>query len=284
VRDAKSLLNEHFTGVYAGYIDLDASQCTRLKSTITKDPSHFERIKLSTGADVMVDESESVIKVTGKKSNVKKAKLSLLGVLEFMFPKQFQTVKVHKTLFKSMGEAEKLAEIAATTGASLYLDRDLISVVIRSESPDESSKALDLISARLVESEKLNYVFRLPASDAWLLPIIIGKGGSSVKKIETETGCTVDIFKDELTVVVRAESEEAVAIGKDVLEAMVDQARKECVFIDMPESAMPAFIGKGGANIKQLSSEYDVEIEKSKKNASKIQISGKEEAGRRLNL
>ncbi|KAL7520238.1 hypothetical protein ACHAWX_004971 [Stephanocyclus meneghinianus] len=277
VRDAKALFVEHFTGSYSGLIDLGASQCSRLKSTIAKDSSHFERIKLSTGTDVSLDESESCIKVTGKKASVKKAKLSLIGFLDFLLPKQFQTVKVHKTLFKSMGDPEKLAEIAAATGAFIYLDRDLVSIIIRSESPDDdSAKALELVNARLAESEKLNYVFRLVTSDAWLLPIIIGKGGQSVKKIEAETGCTIDIFKDELTVVVRADSEEAVDLGKDVLEAIVSQARKECVFIDMPDSAIPAFVGKGGVHIKQFGADYDVEIERVRKQSSTIKITGKE--------
>jgi predicted PilT family ATPase len=130
----------------------------------------------------------------------------------------------------------------------------------------------------LVESEKLNYVFRLATTDAWLLPIIIGKAGKNVKKIETDSGCIIDIFKDELTVVVRAESEEAVDLGKNAVETIVDQARKENVFIELPESAIPAFVGKGGAHIKQLSLEHDVEIEKTKKHQNLIRIIGKEEA------
>jgi hypothetical protein len=96
VRDAKALLREHFTGSYSGYIDVDGPQYERLKSTLSKDSSHFERVQLSTGANVSLEESGSFIKVTGKKANVKKAKLSLIGFLDFIFPKQIQTVKVHK--------------------------------------------------------------------------------------------------------------------------------------------------------------------------------------------
>eukprot|EP00804_Cyclotella_cryptica_P030036 CCRYP_016943-RA/>CCRYP_016943-RA protein AED:0.40 eAED:0.42 QI:0/0/0/1/1/1/2/0/283 len=138
---------------------------------------------------------------------------------------------VHKALFKSMDDPKKLAEIAAATGALIYLDSNLVSVVVRSDSPeDESTKALELVNARLAESEKVNYVFRLAKSDAWLLPIIIDKGRQSIKKIEAETGCIIDIFKDELSVVVCTESEDAVGLGKDVLEVIISQAIKECVF------------------------------------------------------
>lgn len=279
VRDAKALLREHFSGSYSGYIDLNVPQYDRLKSTLSKDASHFERVKLSTGAVVVLDETESAIKITGKKANVKKAKLSLMGFLDFVFPKQIQTVKVHKTLFKSMCDPEKLAEVAVATSASVYLDRDLISVVVNSESADDATKAVELVNARLVESEKLNYVFRLATADAWLLPVIIGKAGKNVKKIEAATGCSIDVFKDELSVVVRGESKDAVQSGKEAVEAIVDQARKECVFVELPESAIPAFVGKGGAHIKQLSAAHEVEIEKTKKHQSTIKITGKEEAG-----
>lgn len=282
IRDAKALLREHVTGSYSGHIDLDGPQYDKLKSTLSRDSSHFERVELSSGAKMSLDESESAIKIIGKKANVKKAKLSLIGFLEFIFPKQIQTVKVHKTLFKSMGDPEKLAEIAAATSASVYLDRDLISVVVNCESADDATKAVELVNARLVESEKLNYVFRLATTDAWLLPVIIGKAGKNVKKIETDSGCIIDIFKDELTVVVRAESEEAVDVGKNAVETIVDQARKENVFIELPESAIPAFVGKGGAHIKQLSLEHEVEIEKTKKHQNLIRIIGKEEAGKML--
>ncbi|KAL3801560.1 hypothetical protein ACHAWO_001365 [Cyclotella atomus] len=278
VRDAKALLREHFSGSYSGYIDLNVPQYDRLKSTLSKDASHFERVKLSTGAGVVLDETESAIKITGKKANVKKAKLSLMGFLDFVFPKQIQTVKVHKTLFKSMCDPEKLAEVAVATSASVYLDRDLISVVVNSESADDATKAVELVNARLVESEKLNYVFRLATADAWLLPLIIGKAGKNVKKIEAATGCSIDVFKDELSVVVRGESKDAVQSGREAVEAIVDQARKECVFVELPESAIPAFVGKGGAHIKQLSAAHEVEIEKTKKHQSTIKITGKEEA------
>ncbi|KAL3783876.1 LOW QUALITY PROTEIN: hypothetical protein HJC23_007981 [Cyclotella cryptica] len=241
VRDAKALLAEHYTGSYSGFIDLDASH------TIMKEPSHFERNKLSAGAEVSLDESEFLSESPAKRP-------------------------VHKALFKSMDDPKKLAEIAAATGALIYLDSNLVSVVVRSDSPeDESTKALELVNARLAESEKVNYVFRLAKSDAWLLPIIIDKGRQSIKKIEAETGCIIDIFKDELSVVVCTESEDAVGLGKDVLES----SNKGMCLFKMPDSVIPSFVGKGGVHIKQFSADYDVEIKRLRKHSSTIKITGK---------
>ena len=279
VRDAKALLHEHFTGSYSGYIDLDGSQYEKMKSTLSKDNSHLERIRASTGASAILDESNSVIKITGKRANVKQAKHSAIGFLDFLFPNQIQTVKVDKTLFKSMSDPEKLAQITVATNALVYPDRDLMSIVIICENPENVTKAVELINASLVETEKLNYVLCLETNDAWLLPAIIGKSGRNIKKIETGSACTVEIIRDELTIVVQANSQEAVDAGKAALEAIIDQARKECVFLELPESSISAFIGRGGSNIKQLRSNHDVEIEKSKKQQNIIRIAGKEEAG-----
>lgn len=279
VRDAKALLHEHFTGSYSGYIDLDGSQYDKLKSTLSKDNSHLERIRASTGASAILDDSNSVIKITGKRANVKQAKYSAIGFLDFLFPNQIQIVNVDKTLFKSMSDPEKLAQITVATNALVYPDRDLMSLVVICENPENATKAVELINATLVETEKLNYVLCLETNDAWLLPAIIGKSGRNIKKIETGSACTVDIIRDELTVVVHADSQEAVDAGKAALEAIIDQARKECVFLELPESSISAFIGRGGSNIKQLRSNHDVEIEKSKKQQNIIRIAGKEEAG-----
>lgn len=276
VRDAKALFTEKFTGVFTSFVDLDASHCARLKSAIAKDSSHFERIHLSTGADVTLKTEDCAIQITGKKSNVKKAKASLMHFLDFMFPHQFQTVKVHKTLFKSMGDAGRLAEIAAATGSSVCLDRDLISVLVRSECSDASAKAVVLLNARLAECEKLNAVIKFESSDAWLLSVIIGKKGSTIKELESESSCTFDVLKDELTVVVSAERKEMVVAGKASLDAIVDKARKECIFVDIPESAMSAFIGKGGSHIKQLAEDNEVVIERVKKQSSVMKITGPE--------
>jgi len=278
VRDAKALLHEHFTGSYSGYIDLDKSQYDTLKSTLSNDNSHLERIRTSTGANPILDDSNSVIKITGKRTSVKHAKDSVIGFLDFLFPNQIQTVKVDKTLFKSMSDPEKLAPITVATGALVYPDRDLMSVVIVCESSENAAKAVEMINERLAESEKLNYVLRLEPTDDWLLPAIIGKGGKNIKKIETDSACTVNIIREDLTIAVQANSQEALDAGKAAFEAIIDKARKECIFLELPEAAISAFIGRGGSNIKQLRSNHNVEIEKSKKNQSIIKVTGEEEA------
>lgn len=156
------------------------------------------------------------------------------------------------------------------------MDRDLSSILVRCDNQDDCEKAVALVNALMVDCQKLTVVLRFDTSDAWVLPMILGKGGANIRRIEKDTDCSIEIFKDEVTVVVSAEEEEIVAAGKRAVERIVEQARKECVFLDLPESSVSYFIGKGGAGIKKLSADHDVQIDKLKKSPSTVRITGKE--------
>lgn len=281
VRDAKANISEHLTGIYHGYIDLEVSQFSRLKNSITKDSSHFQRIRASTGANVILEDSDCAIHISGKKSIVKKAKSSVMEYvmefLSFMLPSQLQTVKIHRSLFKSMGDPGRLAQIASETGASISLDRDMHSVLIRSDDSNDCDKAAELVNSMIVECQKLNLVMQLDASDTWLLPRIIGKGGSTIQKLQRETVARFQILKDENTVVISGDSEEVVQAGKEALEELIRQTKRECIRVELPESSMASFIGKGGAGINQLSADCDVQMERYRKDPSIIKITGKEQ-------
>lgn len=275
VKDAKAMLLEHLTGTYRQAIELEPAQLSKVRAA-AKDPTHFERIQSATHTEVSLDPDSSSIIVSGKRASVKKAKVFVMGFLDFLLPSEFDKIKVAKPLMRAMAEPAELAKIAADSGASVYLDRDLSSVIVRSSNTENVEKAGAMVNARLEECEKLNFVQRVEPSDAWLFPIIIGKGGATIQRLQQENECTIDISKEELTIAVAGSSEEDVKKGKDALFSLIDQARKECVFIDLPESAMPAFIGKAGSHIKQLSTDHSVEIERLRKDPTKIQIKGDE--------
>ena len=275
VRDVKALLQEHLTGTYEQVIELEPSQLSRVRSAV-KDPSHFERIHDTTNTEVTLDTPSSSIIIRGKHSNVKKAKTVVLGFLDFILPSEIAKFKVSRHLLNLMGNATELAKIAAESGASISLDRDISAILVRSAQSELVRRAVALLDGRMLEWEKLVYVEKFDHSDAWLLSVIIGKGGATIQGFRKETSCNIDILKDEISLVISGESEDDVKKGKEVLHEIISKARKECMFIDLPETAMPAFIGKSGAHIKQLSAEHGIEIERLRKGPPKIQIKGDE--------
>jgi transcription antitermination factor NusA-like protein len=275
VKDAKALVMEQLNGRFEATVDLEPSQLGKVSKAV-KDFNHFQRITEMSKADLALDTLTSAIVISGKRGNVKKAKNQLFGFLDFLLPSEFARVKVTRALLRKAGDPVNLAKIAADTGASVIMDRELGCIQARSTRPDEVKLAVEQINERIIECEKLNYVLRLENHDSWLLPKIIGKGGAIVQALQSDTGCSVDIYKDEFIVAVSGEDEEKVAAAKLYLDNIIEKARRECVFIDIPDSAMSAFIGKSGANIKRLAETNGVEIERMRKDPSRVRIQGDE--------
>ncbi|KAL9187903.1 hypothetical protein ACHAXT_006281 [Thalassiosira profunda] len=279
VRDATSNINELLSGTYNGYIDLSSEQFSCADSAITNDSSHFERIRDSTGADIVLEAAETVIHISGPKSSVKKAKLSVIELLESLLPQQLEAVELHRSLFKSVGDPQRLAEIAAQTGASVVLDRDLHCILVNSDDLSNVPQAATLLKELVAEKQKLNAVMCFDASESWLLRSVVGPRGSTLNKISRESGCTIEVIEEDITVVVSAETETAVQAGKEAVQEVVDQARKETVFVNIPEPSIGAFIGRGGQGIKQLAADHDVNafIETTEGCPARVRIKGKEE-------
>jgi len=277
VKDAKTMIMEHLKGKFEVSIDLDPAQFEHVENT-TKDPTHFERISKSSKASLNLDKRSCSILLSGKRSGVKKAKTQLMSFFDFLFPGQFERVKLSKPVLKAISKPVILAKISAQTGASLALDRELNCILIKCKDVTEVQQASTLLKSKASESEKLNIAIRFNLFDAWLLAKIIGKDGTTVREIEAQTECKIEVSKAESTVAIQGDSPDATSNGRKAVDKVIEQARRENVFISIPESAMSAFIGKGGENIRKLSDKNRVKIDRLKKEMSTIKIQGNETA------
>lgn len=273
VKGVHALIMELLTGRFEASVDLSASQLL-IVSEVAKDPSQFSRIQDSTKATLAVNTSSSCIVFSGKRASVKKAKNQVMVLLDSLCPGQFLRVKLPKAVLKAVAQPATLGKISADTGATLSLDRELSCILIRSTNPDEVKVAENNLKPTISECEKLNIVIRLDACDSWLIPRIIGKGGATIQNIQTEIGCKVDVDRSDFTISIVSETEEISSRGKAAVDYVILQSRKECVFMDIPDSAMTSFIGKGGANIQLLSDKSRAKIERMKKDPSRLQVQG----------
>jgi rRNA processing protein Krr1/Pno1 len=276
VRDALSLLNEQLSGEYRSCIELDAVQFSKVKAT-ARDPSHFKRIETVTAATVSLDLEAGFIVVSGKRSNVQKAKDHVFEFLNFVLPGESHRLELSKPLHSSVGQALSLAEVAALAGGpTIYLDRDLSCIIIRSTDSKINKSAKNLLQVRLKEAEMLVFVLEVKSSDSWLLPLIVGKNGSRIALLEKESGCKVDVSKESRTITMTGESEEKVAKIRESLNEIIENARRENVFISVPEPAIGHFIGKGASHLRELSKEYGVDIQRVRKGPHQFKLSGKQ--------
>jgi len=271
VNDAKALVEDFVTGVYKRHIVMYPSQFGK----INESKQDFERISETTMTKLRFDKNASAIEIIGKRSNVKKAKLLLMGNLESLLPSQFSKIKMPKPLVQTVGKAEELAEIAAESGCMVDLDRDTNSVIVQSSYEDDLLMGLDRINNRIKECGKLLCVIRIESHDSWLLAKFL-QGGEIVSKIQSDCNCKVDVWKEELMVCFSGEDEDNVLKAKQQFDTFTAKVKKENVFIDLPEPAVNLFIGKFRGNINQFSETHGVQIDRVKRTASRIRINGNE--------
>lgn len=275
VRDAVSLFNEQITGEYVSSIELDASQFARVKATC-RDPSHLQRMESATDAKVSLDNAAGLIQVSGKRNNVKRARDQVYAFLEFVCPGEICRLKLRKPLFASVGRASALASIAADVGGvTLFLDRDVSSIVVRDSDVAKVKAAAEVVGEKIKEGERLAYVLEISPNEAWLLAYIIGTKGGRIQALRKGSDCHIDVSREARTVTVVGESEESVSKVRQELDSLVEKGRRENVFITIPERALPEFIGKGGSKLKELSTKHSVEMQRVR-NDAQFKISGQE--------
>ena len=275
INDVKARINEQLTGKFVSSIELETQHFTVVNKGAANS-SQLDRIRENNKVDVIFDTKSCTISVSGKRVNVKKAKNQLTAFIESLLPSQFIRIKMSKPVLKAVSKPSILAWIASQTGAHLILDRELNGVQIRSLDPKDVFEAKNILETKISECEKLNIVVRLDLSDAWLFPKIIGKDGSCIQEMEAKSGCKIEVSKAESTVIISGETDDIASNGKKLLDIVINKARRENIFISFPESAMPAFIGRGKANIKKFSNNFNVVIDRLSKDPSTIQIKGNE--------
>ena len=276
VRDVKANFKEQLVGVYETSVELEASQLSCVRRAC-RDPSHIDRIQTTTNAEVKLDLSTNSIVISGKRSNVRKAKDLVVGFLEFLLPSDFARLEVSKPLHTTVGEAAALAEVAAISGASVFLDRDLSSILIQSHDAEKVKAASDILKAKIENADKTAFVVNLGSSEAWMIPLIIGKGGIRINTLRLETGCNIDVSKIERSVSVTGDDEASVNKARELLNKMIDDARRQVAFVDLPEESIAAFCGRGGSHIRAFAAEHNIECDRMRRSLTQIRINGEEE-------
>lgn len=276
IKDARALINEHMAGQYESSLEFEPLQMEAIQTIIKKDNLHFDKIRDRSKAEIKANYSSCSITMSGKRSCVKRAKSFLLGFLDTILPSQFSKFKVAKPLLNLIGDSSVLGKISSDTGATLSVDRDLNCIFVQSSNPDSVKESFDLLEARKNECSKLNTVIQFEQSDSWLFPKLIENGGAMIEQVQKDWSCSIKIYKDELMIIISGKVEANVSKAASLVGGMIEKERKECIFIDLVESSMPSFIGKGGSNIKKLEEDYGVRIERMRKDPFRLQIEGNE--------
>eukprot|EP00322_Chrysochromulina_rotalis_P014196 CAMPEP_0115860504 /NCGR_PEP_ID=MMETSP0287-20121206/17163_1 /TAXON_ID=412157 /ORGANISM="Chrysochromulina rotalis, Strain UIO044" /LENGTH=429 /DNA_ID=CAMNT_0003314833 /DNA_START=31 /DNA_END=1321 /DNA_ORIENTATION=+ len=117
----------------------------------------------------------------------------------------------------------------------------------------EAVAAMQLIlEAELDVDEHTRYV------NDRLIPIIIGRGGSNIKKLQADTGATVDLDRAGGRVSVRGRKAQVAAAVGMLDELCAGNGERE---LRVNSRQIPQLIGRGGSNIRQLQADSGATID-----------------------
>jgi polyribonucleotide nucleotidyltransferase len=271
-----ALLNERISGVYESRITLEESHFLKLSEASRQ--SDFHCIEHSSGAKLSLDSSEKSLVVRGSRDKVKLAKMEIATFFRFLFSPNFLLFRVSSPLVSAGRLPFSIADAMAISGATIHLDREIDSIYVSSADLKKVERAAEILGPMIQAAEKLVYVLEIDAAEEWLISTIIGKSGSRINSLRKELGCNIDVLSKEYKITVTADNEELVAKARSTLEKVVDDARRGRAFVEIPEDAMAAFVGRSGAHIKEFRQTHAVEVQVMKNEPSAVRLTGDEKA------
>ncbi len=276
VESVKMNVNDIVSGVYKSCIMLTTDNLNTISRQIKVNPNQFKQI--SDDTSITIDNCLGSIILEGKRSSVRRAKAMLLEMLETISPSTFKKIKFLKPLLRKMGSSQSISLLGKTTKCLILLERDICTFIVQASTGENLRCGVKAITDKIQGIMKLSYV---AMAESWLIQHIISNSGEDIKKIKEGTECEITLLMADGMISIVGKEEADVAEAKTAVEGIMDQAKKEICFIDLPESSMQIFVGVSGKHMKAMASSHGVDIDRVKRTKSRIRIQGKENAVKR---
>ena len=273
VQEVKLNINEVISGIYKSCIRLTPENFSLVSKLMQSNSSLFEEISEPNGISISLDNSLGSIVVEGKRASAKRAKILFIGLLENQLSSSFAKTKFLKPLLKSMGTSRDISTMALNTKCSISLERDLSTFIVQASSFEKIQCGLKAINDKIESIMKLSYVASI---ESWLMQSLITKNSQDVDEIKNDTECEIFLLKADAMISIVGKEEGNVTRAKEQLEQVMEQAKKENFFFDLPESSINMFVGTSGKHMKSMAANFNVTIDRVKKTKSRIRITGKE--------
>mmetsp|Transcript_4373 Transcript_4373/g.8410 ORF Transcript_4373/g.8410 Transcript_4373/m.8410 type:complete len:1214 (-) Transcript_4373:129-3770(-) len=245
---------------------------------LNADEKFLERVKNDTSVSLDLERDFHSVAISGKKSNVKRAKLQLFEFIEKSSPVLSSKVLVPKYLAHAMSTSA-LTDIMIQSGCDISYDGDLNLCLLHATlSPERLAIGVRMLEDFVKSCEKQVHVLHIDATEPWLANCLLNTYSNILRDIENKYECTIDVLKDEMLVAVTKKDLPVPDGARAALVALIDTARSQNVFIEIHESSMPQFIGQSSQHIKNFAKTYSVHIERVKKSSSCLHIHGSEMA------
>jgi rRNA processing protein Krr1/Pno1 len=273
VEIVKAAVEELSNGTLQGQVDLSSPLFDALRSNV-ETKTLFDTIQNENTATIEMDEQSSSIRITGKRSFVKRVKFFIFDHLVDNYSHCFSKLGVPKHLAKVASNAKAVTAIAAETGCDIVFDSDVHTLLMQSESSERLAQGLERAKEYVKKCDSYVFVVNIDRSDSWLLVTILTQYRDSLRDIEETCNCKLEVLKDELVISISVKGGEDVQDGKEAVLALVETVKAEIKFVDIPESSMPQFIGQSSKHINAFAAMHSVQIERVRKSPTRLCIHG----------
>jgi rRNA processing protein Krr1/Pno1 len=267
---AVAFLNESLYGFYESRFVLPVSHFSKVEESF-REPTTLDRLKKASGAFIAIDSPDCSIVLRGKRDQVKIAKKELLSYLEFLLKPDYYHTELPGPLVLTIGKA--LNDIAATTGATIQLDRDIGVVFFFADVASIESAKAEVVSF-INEASKNMFEIRLAPGDSWLVSKLVGSKGTRIQSLRKELKCKIVV--DGHIITVQSEDAQLLQVAQQTLNEILESDRNKYVFVPISAGDLSAFIGRKGEHIKMFCKEHNIEVEIIETPECKLRLIGDE--------
>eukprot|EP00941_MAST-03F_sp_MAST-3F-sp1_P001779 g1779.t1 len=112
-----------------------------------------------------------------------------------------------------------IKELREKSGANFDIDRDNMTITVRGKK-EQVEEGKRLIEEIFVKFENRRFELKINPDFA---PTLIGKGGATIRTLQNDTGCRINVDSNLGVVVVRASDEEKLPAARELIEAMISE-------------------------------------------------------------
>lgn len=271
VKSAKKKIMEIIGAGSGPFEELDLGKA--VGAVIGRGGSTIKSIQAESGAKLDIEKDSGVVKVSGSADQIAAAKALIAEAVDGPKPEATATIQVGDKGGTVIGRGgENIRKVQEQSGARVDMEKGSGEVKI-SGSKAQVAKAQELI-ADLLDPKYDAKDFMDVGMDG--VPVIVGKGGANIKRLQQESGAKIDIERGLGSVCAMYGTEAAVAKARKLIEAQLADARYS-ELVECPASAIGAVIGKGGETIRSIQEDSGARVNVERDPPS-VRLSGAKDA------
>lgn len=188
-------------------------------SFLSHEKHQLNELGKKTGAKLDIDEINHNIWCSGTKEAIDAVKSQITEFIERIRKENvviYADANVIPVIIGKKGA--KINKLREESGANITIGNN--SDIFINGSEESVIKAKQLIETLIVETSKLNKVLTIPHQ---AISAILGNKGSTIKKVENDTGTYITVDKDDNTVNIRGSTEEEAEKAKEMIENIIKE-------------------------------------------------------------